>query len=133
MKKILRGLLIYTLILYFLPQIIPGFHIDDGFITLFIGGAFLALMFLVLKPIINIISLPINLITVGLFSLFINTLLIYILTVFISGISISPFDYYRMDFLGFTTPRIHFSLIFAYLYTSFILTILESFTLWLIK
>ncbi len=39
----------------------------------------LAILFLVLKPILNIISFPVNLVTLGMFNIFINALLIYLL------------------------------------------------------
>ncbi|MBU4098766.1 phage holin family protein, partial [Patescibacteria group bacterium] len=69
MKAITRAAVIYSLTLYFLPMLIPGLKITGGFLTFLMGGIALALMFLILKPILNIISFPINLVTLGLFSI----------------------------------------------------------------
>lgn len=133
MKAITRAIAIYTLALYFLPMLIPGLKISGGFLTFLIGGIALMLMFLVLKPILNIISFPINLVTLGLFSIFTNAFILYLLVFFVIGISIVPFSYPPFEILGFNIPKISFSLIFAYIYTAFVLSFIDSFFSWLIK
>lgn len=133
MKTIARAIFIYTLSLFLMPSLIPGVQIKGGFLTLIIGGVALALMFLIIKPILNFITLPVNLVTLGLFSIFTNVLILYILTVFISGISIIPFTYPRVEYFGFTIPEIHFPMFFAYLYTGFVLSFIDSFFSWLVK
>src|SRR5258708_40236687 len=109
MKTIIRKILTYIGALYFLPQLIPGIHISGGFTTLLIGGVTLALLFLILKPILNLISFPINLVTFGIFSLVINAVLLYLLTVFIKGIAITAFSYHNINFEGFSTPTLEFN------------------------
>jgi putative membrane protein len=133
MKAITRGVVIYSLALYFLPMLIPGLKISGGLLTFLIGGIALMLMFLVLKPILNIISFPINLITLGLFSMITNAFILYLLVQFVSGISIVPFSYPASEVLGFAVPKISFSLFFAYVYTAFMLSFIDSFFSWLIK
>ena len=133
MKTILRNIGIYTLILYFLPFIIPGVQIEGGAVTLFTAGIALALMFLILKPILNIISFPVNILTLGLFSIFTNVLILYLLTVFITDVSVVSFTYEKMEYAGFITPVISFNTFFAYLYTAFVLSFIDSFVKWLIK
>lgn len=133
MKSITRSICFYTLALYFLPMLIPGLKISGGFLTFLIGGIALMLMFLVLKPILNIISFPINLVTLGLFSIFTNAFILYLLVFFVIGISIIPFSYPPFEILGFAVPKISFSLIFAYTYTAFVLSFIDSFFSWLIK
>lgn len=132
MKSLFRNLVIYTGILFFLPYIIPGFAISGGAMTFLIGGVALTLFFLIIKPILNLISLPINLFTMGLFSLFTNGIIMYLLTVFVPSIQISPFSYHRMDIYGFVIPAISFNTFFAYIYASFVLSFIESFIKWLI-
>lgn len=133
MKTIVRRVALYSFILFLLPQIVPGVHITGGFLTLIIGGIGLALMFMILKPILNIISFPINLATLGLFSMFTNALILYLLTIFITGVSLSPFSYDPINYLGFTTPQISFNLFFAYVYAALIVSLIESFLSWLMN
>lgn len=126
MKTILRRIAIYTFTLYLLPFIIPGVHIGGGLLTLFIGGAALAVLFLILKPILSIISFPINLVTLGLFSMITNAAILYLLTRFVPNVSIRPFTYHSVHYQGVMIPSISFNLIFAYIFTAFIISLIES-------
>lgn len=131
MKALLRSFAIFLLALYFIPQIVPGFTINGGFINLCIGAAVLAFMFLVIKPILNIISFPVNLFTMGLFSILTNALILYLLTILDPDITIQPFTYARAEIFGFITPKITFDTFFAYVYSSFILSCIHSGIRWL--
>lgn len=133
MKSVTRGIVLYSLALYFLPMLIPGLKISGGFLTFLIGGIALMLMFLVIKPILNIVSFPINLITLGLFAMLTNGFILYLLVQLVSGISVTPFSYPPSEILGFAVPKISFSLFFAYIYTAFMLSFIDSFFSWLIK
>src|ERR1700757_3314571 len=97
MKSILQSIGIYLLALYFMPQIVPGFTIEGGFMTMLIGSVVLALMFLILKPILNIISFPVNMLTLGLFSIITNAFILYLLTILVPNITVQPFAYPRTN------------------------------------
>lgn len=131
MKSIIRRIAIYTFALFLLPLIIPGVKISGGLDTLFLGGASLALMFLVLKPILSILSFPINLLTLGMFSILTNALILYLLTIFVTSISIASFVYGKAEIFGFTTPNITLNTFQAYVFTAFVLSVIESFLAWL--
>jgi len=133
MKTILRSVGIFLLALYFIPQIVPGFTIEGGFVTILIGAIVLALMFLVLKPILNIISFPVTMLTLGLFSIITNALILYLLTILVPNITVQPFTYPKSNFNGFITPTIYFNTFFAYTYSAFILSCINSGIRWLIK
>jgi putative membrane protein len=131
MKTILRRVAIYTFTLYVLPFIVPGVNISGGLEALFVGGTALALMFLVLKPILSIISFPINLLTLGLFSIVTNGFILYLATRFVEGITISSFSYEAFRYGGFVTPAVDFNIYLAYVFTAFVISVIESFLSWL--
>lgn len=133
MKTILRSIGIYLLALYFIPQIVPGFTINGGFITLLIGSIVLAIMFLVLKPILSIISFPITMLTLGLFSIIINALILYLLTILVPNITVQPFSYPKGYIYGFITPIITFNTFWAYTFSAFILSCINTIIRWLIQ
>ena len=133
MKTFLRSFSVYLLILYFVPQFIPGFTVDGGFTTYIIGALALALMFLVIKPILTFISLPVNLITLGIFSLFINALILYMLTILIPEITIQPFIYSTIDLGIVIIPKLTLNTFFAYLYTGCVIAGIDSWLKWLMK
>src|ERR1700733_1357891 len=117
MRTVLRSIGIYLLALYFMPLIVPGFTIEGGFMTLLVGAVVLALMFLILKPILNIISFPVNMLTLGLFSIITNAFILYLLTILVPNITVQPFTYPEAHFYGFITPRLEFNTFFAYAYS----------------
>lgn len=133
MKTFLRAISIYLLILYFVPQFVPGFTVEGGISTYIIGAIALAIMFLVIKPILTFISLPVNLVTLGLFSLFINALLLYLLTILVPDITIQPFTYNKLDLGLLIIPKLVFNTFFAYLYTGFLIAAIDSWIKWLMK
>ena len=133
MKTILRNIAIYAFTLFVLPQFIPGFYVNGGFWTFFTGGVVLTMLFLVLKPVLNIISFPVNVVSLGLFNIFINALLLYLLTVFVTEISVTAFTLTKINFFGFIIPAISFNTFFAYVYTAFILSIISGGIKWLMK
>ncbi len=133
MKTLLRTVALYLLILYFLKTLIPGFSISGDFSVYLVGAFTMTVLFLIFKPILNFISLPMNMISLGLSSFFINALLIYLLTILIPHISLTAFTYERLD-LGFVIiPKTTFNTFFAYLYTGFLVSCMDGCIKWLIK
>lgn len=70
--------------------LLPGVHID-GWMTGFILAAAIILINLTLKPILVLLTLPLTLITFGLFLLVINALMILLADRFIDGFSVDGF------------------------------------------
>lgn len=89
MKIILHWIIISASV-FVTSKIIPGVIIDPVY-TVLIVGACLTLFNMFIKPIINVLTLPLNIITLGLFSLVINGALFYYLGTFIKGFSVSTF------------------------------------------
>jgi putative membrane protein len=133
MKKIVRNISIYTFALFLLPKLIPGVHLTGGLWTLFVGGIGLALMFLIIKPILTLISFPVNILSLGLFSMLTNALILYLLTIIVTGVSVEAFTYQRFEIWGFVIPALSFNTFFSYVYTAFVLSFIDTFLSWLMK
>ena len=69
---------------------IQGFHVD-GFYTAVIVALVLGLLNVTLKPIITLLTLPLNLLTLGLFSFVINAGLILLISTFVKGFTVDGF------------------------------------------
>jgi putative membrane protein len=106
MKHLARRILVNCFALFLLEFIAPGFHIFGGFVALFIASVVLTLLFLIVKPILQVLSLPLNAITFGLFSFVINAILLWLAGLFVKQISIQPFAFPRIIFAGFVIPSI---------------------------
>jgi len=89
MNFIIR-LLITGLIAYLLSKILSGVHIDTiG--TAIIFALVLALLNAIVKPILVILTLPVTVITIGLFLFVINALIIILADKIMGGIKIDGF------------------------------------------
>ena len=133
MKFLLKHFVIYTFSLYLLQFIVSGVVINDGLTTLFVGGLLLTGMFLILKPIMNLLSFPLNIVTLGFVSTITNILILYLLTVFVPSISILPFTFQGAHVAGFIIPRIAFSTFFAYAISAVILVLTVSLFSWIFE
>ena len=69
---------------------VPGIVVA-GFYTALIAAIIWGLMGLTVRPILLILTLPINLITFGLFSFVLNALLFWFLSSFIQGFAVAGF------------------------------------------
>jgi putative membrane protein len=93
----------------------------------------LSVLFFIVKPILNIITLPLNIITLGLFSFVINAVILYLLTIFVPRISISAFAFSGYSSLGFVIPAFSVNTFFAFIFASISLSLVVGFLRWLTK
>ncbi len=133
MKSLLRNTVFNSISLFVLSQILAGVDISGGFQTILLGGFLLSILFAILKPILNLFSLPLNIVTLGFFSFFSNAILLYILTVLLPNVSIHQFTFNGLTFAGFVVPVMHYSTLWAYVVCAGILSIIMNFFSWLTK
>lgn len=130
MKGILRRFLFYTIALFVTTQILSGFHLSGGLQVYIITGVVLSIMMLILKPILNLLSMPLNLITFGFASLLVNAIILFLLTIFVAQVQVSGFVFPGISFMGFATPPFALNRWFAYLVASFVLSGVYSILTW---
>lgn len=133
MKPFFRSFLFNSFSIFFLAQVLTGVKVSGGFFTYILGGIALTLLLLILKPILNLLALPLNIVTLGMFSFLTNIIIFYLLTVFVEGITISAFTFAGFSYAGFTIPQIYFNTLFAFIIVAFLQSVCVSFLNWLIK
>ncbi len=89
MKFILRIIFVAAAILL-AAYWVPGITIESFWPTAVIASIVFAILNTTIKPILKVISFPINFITLGLFTFVINALVFWMLT-FLHGVSINSF------------------------------------------
>jgi putative membrane protein len=87
MKLILR-LLLTALAVVILSYVLPGVSVE-GYFSAILVAVVLALLRLTVKPIIILLTLPVTIVTLGLFLLFINAFIILLADYFVSGFSVA--------------------------------------------
>ena len=90
MKNIILRTIIFIGAVYLASRIVSGISFD-GWQALILMGVLLTLAHILIKPIIKIITLPITLLTFGLFSLVINAGLFWFAGSMISGFFVTTF------------------------------------------
>ena len=88
--KVIIKLLITAIVAYFLPKILSGVQVAD-LTSAIIFAVVLGLLNLIVRPILSLLSLPITILTLGLFSLVINALIILLADKFTEGINVDGF------------------------------------------
>lgn len=82
--------LITGLIAYLLPNILPGVKVAD-IKTAALFALVLALLNAIVKPILVILTIPVTLVTLGLFLLVINAFMVLIAANFFKGVEVNGF------------------------------------------
>jgi putative membrane protein len=88
MKTIIKHFIINTTSLYLVSLVISGIVFAQGTYSVLLAGIVLTLTSMVIKPIINILLLPINLITFGLFRWAGFAITLYLVTLIVPGFKI---------------------------------------------
>src|ERR1700704_4998479 len=131
MLGIIRSILFYSVGLFLLSLCLPGLHIRGGIEMYILGGVALTVMNILIKPLLHIISLPVTIITLGLFSFIINAGILFLLTKFIPQISIRAFTLPSYAYKMVHTPQIALSLPLSFLFISFMLSFLVTILQWI--
>jgi putative membrane protein len=90
MRKIFLKWLINALALLVTTYVVQGIEVT-GASALFLAAALLGILNALIRPILIILTLPINIITLGLFILVINGTMLWLVSVIIKGFVIQGF------------------------------------------
>ena len=79
-----------ALVLMLIPYIVPGVDVAN-FYSALIGALILSLVNAVIRPILLLLTLPINILTLGLLTLVINGLMFWLATTAVKGLTVTGF------------------------------------------
>lgn len=133
MKSILRHFAVDTYCLWLTSNFASGMIFNQGVKTLVIAGIAVTFVSVFAKPVINLLLLPLNMITFGLFKWVASAVVLYIVTLLIKDFKISQFNYTGLSSKWFDIPVLHFEGLLAFIAFSFVLSVLTSLIYWLIK
>lgn len=93
MKYILKKYLITTISIFVVSKICPAFLINRGWVGLFYSSFILSLLMYIAKPVINLLMLPINIITLNMTAWILNILIIYLWSIILSEVSFTIWEF----------------------------------------
>ena len=130
MKSLIRTLVLNAAVIFFAAWILPGLSYSGNFQVLVLAAVVLSLVNMVVRPIVKLVTLPINLLTLGIFSWVINVLMLYLVTRLIPGFGVSAFYFEGATYQGIIAPAMEVGLLSSYILSSFIISLLTSVLGW---
>ena len=88
--KLLFRWLINAIALLIVANVVPGFHVST-FYSALIAALVLGLANAVVRPILLILTLPITIVTLGLFTFVVNALMILLVSTVVKGFTVEGF------------------------------------------
>ena len=71
--------------------LVPGLVVTGGWVTIFLAALVWSVLVTVIKPILQVIALPITIITFGLFALVLNAFIFYLMAWLVPGFAVTSF------------------------------------------
>lgn len=133
MKSFLRHIFVNFVTIYLLGSTFPGLLVNLNPKTLITASIIWFFLNKIVKPVIKLLLLPINLITLNLFSWLVGLITLFLLQVFADGITVTSFQFVGVNLYGFIVPAFFVNLFFAYLITSVLLNSIHSGIFWLFR
>ncbi len=118
MKYLLQQVTISLLALYITSILFSGLVIKGGFVQLLYAAISLVLGFLLVRPVLNLIALPITLITLGLFSIVTTVTVIFLITLIDKDFVVQSFQFNGFSFFFINVPKYYLNIFLSYLVIS---------------
>ncbi len=114
-------------------HVLPGFTYSGGIRSLFIGSAIFMLINLAVVPLLKVLFLPLNLLTLGIFAWIVNVLAVYFLTVVFPEFQLLPFTFSGLNLSGIIIPSVDLTVLHVAILSSFLIGLVAHFLQWLVK
>lgn len=88
--EILINWIVSAMVVFSIAYVLPGVHVE-GFTAALVVALVLGIINAFLKPVLLLLTLPINIMTLGLFTLFINAALVMLVGVIVPGFLVDSF------------------------------------------
>jgi len=133
MRRAIKYFVVNAVTLYLISLAVSGLIFEGGVKTIILAGIALSITSLIIKPIINILLLPLNLITFGLFRWVGYAVALYIVTLVVQGFKVLDLVFAGYNSYWFSIPAFSLHGIMALIVFSFIISIVSSLLDWLLK
>jgi putative membrane protein len=90
MKRLLVHLIVTALLLLLISQIVDGIHVD-GFGYALLAALVLGIVNFLVRPILILITLPVTILTLGLFLIVVNALMLKLTSALVAGFHVVGF------------------------------------------
>ncbi len=124
MKSLPRSLIVNGVVFWLLAKFTPALVVENTRSLVLVVLA-LTLVNLTIKPVLKLITLPLNILTLGLFSWAYTLVALYLAILAIPGVYITGFVLPGFSGMGFTIPTVSFSRLATLAALSIVLSLAE--------
>lgn len=117
MKHIFQAILVYSVAIVLTSLFLPGIDYNHSVSTLIVTAIVMGITNTFIRPILNLILLPINIITLGLLGFLMNAIILFIVTLLVPSFNVVPFV------VELNGSLIYVSIIWSYIITATILSL----------
>lgn len=132
MKALLRYFLINLVSLWLTTEVIRGLTYSGGFRILIIGAAVFTVINFLLVPLIKVMLLPLNILTLGFFTWLTNVIALYALTTIVPYFKLMPFTFPGYNLSGLIIPSVELSTLWVAVVASLMLGLITHILHWII-
>ncbi|MBI4033154.1 MAG: phage holin family protein [Candidatus Blackburnbacteria bacterium] len=133
MRRFLRSLSIHAIVLWFIAMYVGGVSFGNDLKLLVIAALALTLADGLIRPFINLLLLPLNLVTLGTMRWVSSAITLYIVTLVVPSLKITAFTYPGLSTGLFIIPAITFSVLWAFIVIALLLSFFSSILFWLFR
>lgn len=132
MRSIIKVLGINTAALFILSFLIPAITISGGVTSYLMAAAVLALLHLIVKPLLNLLFLPLNILTLGMFRWVTNTIIIWLTGVFVKNFHIGVFLFPGVSYQGIVLPTMELNTFWTTVVAAFVFSLCAGLLEWVV-
>ena len=126
MKSALRQVLVNFSCFWLISLLISAIDYSQKIEVLLFASITLSIVNFLIKPILSLLFLPINLITLGTFRWVVNALVLFFVTLLVPGFHLVAFVFPGANFAGFVVPTIRVNTFLAIILVSFLLSLFSD-------
>lgn len=126
MRKLLKNLILNFFTLLIISKLTGAINFSDDYLVLFWSSLLLLILNKTIKPILNLLLMPINLITLGAGKWIVNLIVLLIIMLVISSFRITSFNFKGFSFSGFTIPVINLPFFWSLILVSLLIEVVSG-------
>jgi len=126
MRNFIIRILATAAALYVNSYLIAGYQIQDTWQAYLIASIVFIIFNAIASPIIKILLLPINLLTLGLLRWLTNVIVLYLFDLIYQGVTITGYDFVGYSSSLLSLPPMHISLFWTLVLSSFVISLTYS-------
>lgn len=131
MKKLLKQYLSFVVSIFLVAKFLPGLSYGENWLVLLEASLLLFVLNFSVQPLFNLITMPINILTFGLFALLVNALILYLATWLLPTFKVADFYFPALNLGVLQVKSFLVSSVFSYILVALFLSLLRDCFHWL--